>query len=289
MIILKSLFLWFFLLFTFQSRCALHLSEQFRKMGYVEICDKNHGTTTFDVLYAYFDELIEFLQKNPVWAQKLYAAKERFIRSKDRHYYSTDFFGFYDESEREGRRQISFYYSTHFHKFMCSHFPEFNQAPEIIRFFEACREIQKPYGTLFDEAAVELGLATFFSSEYGHLPILLKVIKYLPSYIATMPHYDGTAFSLFLDSTDNQSLFLSPYKSSFTVDDFSPPLRKFSRCHNQNSIVLIPGALLSEFSIYPTPHIVVQSGKIRYATIAFAMRPNYTSQKSELSALPKFK
>ncbi len=53
-----------------------------------------------------FDELIGFLQTNPVWAQKLYSAKERFIRSKDRNYYSTDFFGFYDESEKQGRSQF---------------------------------------------------------------------------------------------------------------------------------------------------------------------------------------
>jgi len=268
----------------------ISLAEQFKQTGYVEIYDKMHGTATFDVLYAYFDELITFLQKNPVWTQKLYSAKERFIRSKDRNYYSTDFFGFYDESEKVGRNQISFYYSNHFHEFICAHYPEFNQVPEIIRFFQACFEIQKPYENLFDQAAVELGLKTIFSSQYGHqAPILFKVIKYFPSYIATKPHYDGTAFSLFLDSTDNQSLLLSSYKSSFTVKDFSTPLRKFSRSCNQNSIVLIPGVLLTEFSIYPTPHIVAQSGKIRYATIAFAMRPNYISQKNELSSLPNFK
>ncbi len=266
-----------------QSLCATPLAEQFKRTGYVEICDKKPAAEMFDSLYAHFDNLIEFLQVNPVWAQKLYSAKERFIRSKDRNYYSTDFFGFYDESERKGRSLISFYYSTHFHEFICSHYPEFNQVPELIRFFEACQEIQKPYGNLFDKAAAELGLETIFSSK--HPPILLKVVKYFPSYIATRPHYDGTAFSLFLDSTDNQSLLLSIYKSSFTVDDFSSPLRKFS----QNSILLIPGMLLTEFSIYPTPHIVAQSGKIRYATIAFAMRPNYMPQRIEVSPLPSFK
>lgn len=275
----KALFLGGFL---FQSLGATPLAEQFKQAGYVEICDQKHGKATYDSLYAYFDELIEFLRTNPVWAQKLYAAKERFIRSKDRHYYSTDFFGFYDESKKEGRSQISFYYATHFHAFICSHYPEFNQVPEIIRFLEACREIQKPYGNLFHEAAAELGLETIFSSK--HLPILLKIIKYLPSYIASRPHYDGTAFSLFLDSTDNKSLLLSPYKSSFTVDDFSSPIRD-----NQNSILLIPGVLLTEFSIYPTPHIVVQNGKIRYATIAFAMRPHYISPKIEFAPLPSFK
>ncbi|WP_068469925.1 hypothetical protein [Candidatus Protochlamydia phocaeensis] len=289
MIVRKTVFLGIFLLFAFHSLWAIPLAEQFKQTGYVEICNKEHGTATFDSLYASFDELIEFLQTNPVWAQKLYAAKERFIRSKDRHYYSTDFFGFYDESKREGRSQISFYYSTHFHEFICSHYPEFNQVPEIIRFFDACHEIQKPYGNLFDEAAAELGLEAIFSSEYGQPPILFKIIKYLPSYFATRPHYDGTAFSLFLDSTDNQSLLLSPYKSSFTVEDFSSPLREFSRGDNQNSILLIPGVLLAEFSIYPTPHIVVQNGKIRYATVAFAMRPNCIPQKTEFSSLPDFK
>ena len=271
---------------------SIPLAEQFKQAGYLEICDKKHGAATFDSLYAYFDELIEFFQTNPVWAQKLYSAKERFIRSKERNYYSTDFCGFYDESERAGRNQISFYYSTHFHEFICSHCPEFKQVPEINHFFEACLEIQKPCGNLFDKAVAELGLATIFSSKSNHPPtppILFKVIKYFPSYIPTKPHYDGTALSLFLDSTDNQSLLLSPYKPSFTVDDFSSPLRKFSRSCNQNSILLIPGVLLTEFSIYPTPHIVVQSGKIRYATIAFAMKPNYISQKNEFSSLPNFK
>lgn len=285
----KIICLWIFLLFPFQSFCTTLLVEQLQQAGYVEICDKEHGTATFDSLYEYFDELIEFLQTNPVWERKLYSAKERFIRSKERNYYSTDFLGFYDESKREGRSQISFYYSTHFHEFICSRYPEFKQIPEMVRFLEACFEVQKPYGNVCNEIAAELGLETIFSSKYGHPPILFKVIKYLPGYIATRPHYDGAAFSLFLDSTDNQSLLLSPYKPSFTIDDFSSPLREFSRQYNQNSILLIPGALLTEFSIYPTPHIVKQSGKIRYAAIAFAMRPNYTSLKTEYSPLPNFK
>jgi hypothetical protein len=280
--------LWIFLLFACQSLCGTPLAEQFKQVGYLEICDKKHGAATFDSLYTYFDELIELLQKNPVWTQKLYCAKERFIRSKERNNYSTDFFGFYDESEREGRSQISFYYSTHFHEFICSRYPEFNQVPEIIRFFEACFEILTSYGNLFDEAAAELGLETIFSSTDGHPPILFKIIKYLPAYIATRPHYDGSVFSLFLDSTDNSSLLLSPYKSSFTVEDFSPPLRVFPRWPDQNSILLIPGTLI-ESPIYPTPHIVAQSGNIRYATIAFAMRPNLIPQKFEYSPLPSFR
>lgn len=288
MIVRKAFFLLIFLFCAFQFLCATPLAEQFKRTGYVEICNEKHGAATFDSLYAHFDELIEFLQKNPVWAQKLYSAKERFIRSKERNYYSTDFFGFYDESKKEGRSQIAFYYSTHFHEFISAHYPEFTKVREIINFFKACLEIQKTYGNLFNEAAAELHLETIFSSKYNHPPILVKVIKYFPSYIATKPHYDGTAFSLFLDSTDNQSLLLSPYKSSFKVDDFSSPLRKFSRGHNQNSILLIPGVLLTEFSIYPTPHIVTQSGKVRYATIAFAMRPNYIPQKIEFSPLPNF-
>jgi len=288
MIIQKKFFLLFFLLSTLQSRGISALAEQFKQAGYVELCNTTHGTETFDFLYKCFDDFIEFLHTNPAWAQKLYNAKERFIRSKERNYYSTDFFGLYDESKRNGRNQIAFYYSFHFHEFICTRYPEFKQVPEIIRFFDTCLEIQKPYETIFEEAAAELGLETIFSSKCGEVPILFKVVKYLPSYVATKPHYDGTAFSLFLDSTDNQSLLLSPYRSTFTVDDFSSPQRKFSRQGNQNSILLIPGALLTEFSIYPTPHIVTQGGTVRYATIAFAMRPNYASQKNELSSLPSF-
>lgn len=258
-----------FLLFTFQVLSATSLEEDFKQKGYLEICDRK--PVSFDALYSYFDNLIDFFQKNPSWAQKLYGAKERFIRSKDRNLYSTDFFGFYHESH-----QISFYYSSHFHEFISSHYPEFNGVPEISCFFEACLAIQKPCTHLFEETAAELSLEMIF-------PILVKVVKYLPSYMATRPHYDGSAFSLFLDSTDNQSLLLAPYKSLLTVDDFSPPVREF-----QNSILLIPGALLTEFSIYPTPHIVSGSGKIRYAAIAFAMRPNGSSQKNALSLLPTF-
>ena len=286
--LIQKTFLWILFLCAFQSVCTMPLAEQFKQTGYLEICDNEQGAATFDSLYAYFDELIEFLQANPVWAQKLYNAKERFIRSKYRKYYSTDFFGFYDESKRERRSQISFYYSIHFHEFICSHYPEFNHVSPVIRFFEACQAIQKPYAQLFEETASELGLETLFDSEYNHPPLLFKVIKYLPSYVATTPHYDGTAFSLFLDSTDNQSLLLSPYKSSFTIDNFSSPLRRFSRGYDQNSILLIPGSLLTEFSIYPTPHIVTPSGQARYATIAFALRPNYIPQKNEFSTLPNF-
>lgn len=282
MIVRTASFLIFFLVFVFHALCATPLAERLKQSGYIEICDTNHGAATFDSLYAYFDAFIEFLQTNPAWTHKIYIAKERFIRSKDIKIYSTNFFGLYDESAREGRSQISFYYSIHFHDFITTHYPEFNQIPAITRFFEACREIQKPYAHLFNEAATELALETIFSSEYGQPPILFKVVKYLPAYIATKPHYDGTAFSLFLDSTDNESLLLSPYKSSFTIEDFSSPFRELSREPDRNSILLIPGTLLREFSICPTPHIVAQSGKIRYATIAFAMRPNYISPKKRI-------
>lgn len=285
---LFTLLLFLFIPLMIQFLCATPLADQFKRTGYLEICNEKHGSATFDSLYASFDELIEFLQTNRAWTQKLYSAKERFIRSKDRNYYSTDFFSFYDESEREGRRQISFYYSVHFHQFICSHYPDFNRVPEIIRFFELCFEIQKPCGDLFNEAADELGLETIFSSKYGAPPILFKVVKYFPSYIATRPHYDGTALSLLLDSTDNQSLLLSPYQSSITIDDFLPPRREFLRSKNQSSMLLIPGIHLAEFAIYPTPHIVIQSGKMRYAAVAFAMRPNYVSQKNEFSPLPKW-
>ncbi len=273
----KKLFLYFFLFLSIQSVCTISLKEQLSQVGYVEICDKNHGAAAFDSLYACFDELITFLQTNPAWAQKLYIAKERFIRSEDRNYYSTDFFGFYDESEREGRNQISFYYSTHFQEFIFSHYPEFKQVPHIVTFFQMCFDLQQSSRNVCNEVAAQLELENIFLSKQSNPPILLKVVKYFPSYNPVRPHYDGTAFSLFLDSTDNQSLFLSPYKSEFTVDDFFTPLREFSRLDNQNSILLIPGTLLTEFSLYPTPHIVERSGKIRYATIAFAMRPNYTS------------
>lgn len=288
MIIPKSLLSFIFLLLPLQSFCQLSLAEQFKRVGCAEICDKNHGIETFDVLYMHFDKLIEYLQTHPKWAQKLYAAKERFIRSKDRNYYSTDFFGFYDESASKARGQVAFYYSTHFHEFICSYYPELKMIPEIIDFLQACREIQKPYGTIFDATATELGLKTIFSSTSNTPPILFKVVKYLPSYRAMQPHYDGTAFSLFLDSTDNQSLLLSPYKSSLIVQDFSSPIRTCSRESTQNSILLIPGVLLTEFSIYPTPHIVLQSGKTRYATIAFAMRPHHSQKNDSFTLLPHF-
>src|SRR5690606_34614332 len=112
----------------------------------IEIVDQKHPEKRFDSLYENFDALVEFFQANPVWEKKLYLAKERFIRSKDQKYYSTDFFGFYDESK--GRGQVAFYYSSHFHSYICSHYPEFNQVAEITRFLQSCREIQKPYGAL---------------------------------------------------------------------------------------------------------------------------------------------
>ena len=284
MIALKMNFLLILYSLAFLSLSASDIAEEFKRVGYVEIYNEHHTKATFNSLYAHFEELIQFLQTNRVWEQKLYAAKNRFIRLKNCNTYSTDFFGFYNEADRAGRRQVSFYYSTHFHEFICSQYPEINQVPEITRFFEACLKIQKPYGNIFNDAATELGLETLFPLADDPPPILFKVVKYLSSYVPQKPHYDGSAFSLFLDSTDNQSLLLSPYKSSFTIDDFSSPQREF----NLNSILLIPGTLLTEFSIYPTPHIVSKSGKIRYAAIAFAMRPNYTQQKFTYSPLPNY-
>ncbi len=277
------------LLLALGSLYGSDLANDFKARGYSEICDKDYTTSTFDSLYESFEELIQFLQTNRGWAQKLMIAKEQFIRSSDRNYYGTDFFGFYDESNRKGRDQISFYYSAHFHQFVSSHFPEFNEVPEISSFLESCFRIQKTYGHLFIEAAFDLNLETLFMLHSENLPpLLFKVIKYLPSYIPTRPHYDGSALTLFLHSTDNQSLLLSPYKSSFTIADFSSPSRKSLNQFGEPAMVLIPGSHLTEFSLFPTPHIVVQSNKTRYATVAFAMRADYKVPKTKFSLLPKF-
>ncbi|HEX2582650.1 MAG TPA: hypothetical protein VHL30_00860 [Chlamydiales bacterium] len=268
------------LLFALHSFCEVPFLEKIKQKGFVEIADQKPPAAMLDALYSQFDALIEFLQTNPIWAQKLYIAKEHFVRSPLCKYYSTDFFGLYEESNREGKSQISFYYSTHFHAFISSRYPEFTRLPEIRPFLDTCLEIQKPYGSLLHQVAASFDLETLVCEAP---PILFKVVKYFPAYIATKPHYDGTAFSLFLDSTDDASLLLSPYKSSFTIADFSSPPREFS-----HSILLIPGAHLAEFSIHPTPHIVLRPGKTRYAAIAFAMRPNYTSPKIKHAPLPIF-
>jgi hypothetical protein len=286
MTIRKTFFL-LILVLTSHFHGTATLAEQFSRKGYSEIRNTTHGTETFDWLYLKFDEMIDFLHAHPNWAHKLYVAKERFIRSSGRDYYSTDMFGFYDESDRKERRQISFYYSLLFHEYLSVHFSAFFTIPEISRFFEACQIIHEPYGKIIEAAAVDLRLEGLFA--YEQPPILLKVIKYLPSYAPSKPHYDGTAFSLFLDSTDNELLLMSPYKSSLSIDDFSAPAREFPRGKNGNSLLLIPGAQLAEFSIFPTPHIVLQSGTIRYAAIAFAMRPHYSPKKIEFTPLPNFK
>ncbi len=272
-----------------QSFGELSLLQEFQQVGYKEFCDMSHGFSDFDSLYASFDECIQFLQTNKSWQHTLYHAKERFIRTKNKDYYGTDFFGFYDESQHLIRSQISFYYATDFHQFITTYYPEICKIPEIINFFEKCFEIQKSYEQIFLQAAMQLGLESLFSLSNNHVPILFKVVKYLPSYKVQKPHYDGTAFSLFLDSTDNQSLLLSPYKRLFFVDDFFSPVRQCLRSDCQNSILLIPGSLLTDFLIFPTPHIVIQSGKTRYATIAFAMRPFYRFSKYELSDLSNLK
>lgn len=287
MIIKERLFNALLLVTIFQSRPAYSLADQFKQQGYVEMCGAQ-GSEVFDRLYTCFDELIIFLSDNPSWHHKLYSAKERFIRSKEKDFYSTDFFGFYNESEIRGRRQISFYYSLYFHNFIRMHYPDILGVPQIAAFFELCRNIQNPCGEIFYAAARQLGLELIFCGAHNNPPVLLKVIKYLASYSSQLPHYDGTAFSLFLDSTDNQSLLLSAYKPSLCVDDFYAPSRFFARHIDQSSHLLIPGSLLTEFSLYPTPHIVVGSGKTRYATIAFAMRPDFVCQKSDLALLPNF-
>lgn len=289
MIIKKILFLSTIFLSVFQLLCAESLQEQFEEKGYIEIYDQTYNAAAFDMLYQQFDEFIVFLQEHPVWVQNLYKVKERFIRSKDRDLYSSDMCGFYDESKKIERSQVSFYYSTHFHACICSCYPEINQIPELACFLQTCYEIQKPYEQIFNQATKQLGLDDIFILNNGTSPIILKVITYLPSYSPSQPHYDGTALTLFLDSTDNQSLLVAPYASLLSADDFYAPVRKFSRWDSQRSMLLVPGTLLTEFSIYPTPHIVIHSGKVRYATIAFAMRPHYISEKIQLSQLPDFK
>lgn len=213
-------------------------------------------------------------------------AKKSFIQSKERNIYSTNFFGFYDESQTKERRQISFYYCIHFDTFISSNYPELKTIKPISDFLKACNKIQQHYPTIFNQAAVACEIKTIFTPYQETPPLLLKVVKYLPSYRATKPHYDGTVFSLFLNSTDNEVLHLCPYKNSFNINNFITPIRK--KLHN--SILLIPGILLEEFSILPTPHIVTHNNKNRYATIAFAMRPNYTTFcKQQLSPLPEYK
>ena len=66
-----KLFLCTLFLSAFESLCAVSIAQEWERVGYVEFCNTKHGAATFDALYVRFDELIEFLQTNPVWAQKL--------------------------------------------------------------------------------------------------------------------------------------------------------------------------------------------------------------------------
>lgn len=278
----------FFVILCFPSFGAASYLEQFKEVGYVELSEPNHSDATYESLYETFDVFTEFLKNNRNWQHKLYSAKERFTRSKKRDCYATDFFGLYDESQKVSRGQIAFYYSVHFHEFIIFLYPEINQIPEINNFLQSCFQIQNPCQKIMQNVALDMHLESIFDSDYLYPPILLKVVKYLPSYVPARPHYDGTAFSLFLHSTDNQSLLVSAYKPVLMVDDFTSVVRILASDVNRSSLVLIPGTLLTEYSIYPTPHIVMQSGKVRYATIAFTMRPYHISLKNDFSALPAF-
>ncbi|MFN4174296.1 MAG: hypothetical protein ACK4HV_04240 [Parachlamydiaceae bacterium] len=274
----KFLFACFIL--TCHSLCGMSLKEQFIQFGYHEIDQEKKD---YDRLYRYFDELIEMLQSNKALQQKLYNAKERYIRSKERHLYMTDYMGLFDESEKEGKRQISFYYSIHFHTFLFSNYPELRELPPLACFFAACLEIQTAACPHFENAVNALELGEIFSLSSGQPPILIKVVKYLSSYFPRKPHYDGTALTLFLDSTDDSSLYLSPYKPPFKISDFILPKRAY-----KHSILLIPGSWLKEFKIEPTPHIVLKSDKTRYAAVAFLMRPYFKPASLHLAELPEF-
>lgn len=288
MLTLKKIFLFILCSKVWNIFCYKSLADQFKSTGYLEIYDQSHSAKDFDNLYAYFDQLINFLRNNDSCAHKLQSSKERFIRSKECNYYSTNFFGLCGELKKTTRHQISFYYSVHFHEFVLKCFPEFHKVQEIVNFFQACYKIQESYQSVFAGAAAALNLENIFTCQYGKLPILFKVVRYDPHYTNHTAHYDGTAFSLFLDSTINQALLLAPYKAALTVNDFCAPHRKYARDAMPRSILLIPGTFLAEFSIYPTPHIVTHSGKERYATIALAMRPNYIQHPQALAILPEF-
>lgn len=274
--------------------CSFFVSVQcsfvkdFNDQGYVELADVYNNDLTFSNLYEYFDDFILFLQANPAWVQKLYSAKEKFIRLKIRNYYATDSFGFYDESEDKQRNQISFYYATDFHLFVCSLYPEINDIPELISFFEACFHIQNPYGKLFNQVAENLDIHDLFLKDQNP-PVLFKVVKYLPSYTPIKPHYDGTVLTLLLHSTNPQALLLSTYKNALSVDDFYLPHRKIEASDTIRSMLLIPGTLLFQYGINPTPHVVVSSPQARYAAIAFAMRPYGSSSVDTFTSLPDFR
>ncbi len=281
--------IWCLLLIVHAYMHANSLIEQLQQVGCVELCNDSHGSQSYDNLYQSFDQLIDFFQRNPKWAQKLYCAKERFIRSSDQALYGTDFCGWYDDSLVSGRHQISFYYSIHFHTFLSVQYPEIIKQPEIQNFLQQCFDIQKPCHDFFKAITMQLGIESIFSSTSFQVPILFKVVKYFQNYNVTKPHYDGTAFSLLLDSTHDESLFISGYKPILTEQDFFSVHKNVASNRYQSSMLLIPGTLLTEFCIYPTPHLVMHSGQIRYATIAFAMRPNFIAPKIEFALLPNFK
>jgi hypothetical protein len=262
------------------------IEAEFRQTGYIEIGVHKPSKITFETLYADFDTLVETLQTHPQCLQKLYIAKERFIRTKAQRDYGTDFFGFFDESTQQGRSQVAFYYAREFHDFLLQFYPELKQEAPLILFLNDCFAlVQDPAEGILEAVTAQLGLDALFKANRVDFPLLLKVVKYHPDYKATKPHYDGTAFSLFLDSTDNNSLLLSPFKPSFSVADFEVPLRYFPP---EASMLLIPGSLMTDYSLFPTPHLVMGSGLTRYAAIVFCMRPPFPSQKVELPALPTF-
>jgi len=275
------------LLFT----CFLHanpLLKDFEEKGYSEIVNEKQGSVFYDQLYRSFDRMIGRVTKDSSLRKKLAMAKNRFWKTELGQFYATPFVGYGDDSKLSYRKLYYFYYSTDFHDFLKVQYPEILENLDIREFLTLCREITVSSMSIFERTREELSVGALLDSPFNRLPLLLKIVKYLPG-SSTVPHFDASAFSLFLDSTDHQSLLLAPYKETIEVFDFFVPPRQYPRLAFSSSSLLIPGKFLQgqEPYINPTPHAALRNDSIRYSVIAFCVVPFKQPVNGSLPSMPQ--
>lgn len=268
---------------------ASQLLPGLQQRGYVEICNETHGAESFDNLYLAFDAFIKFVDTHSEARKKLAAAKSQFWDTDIGKFYGTPFVGYADESKLTHRKLYYFYYSSDFHNFLLTRYSKIMQgSPEILQFLDLCRAITNSSIEMFGNAIEELAIDPLFSSTENRLPVLLKVVKYLPA-SCTVAHFDASALTLMLDSTDLDSLVFSPYMETIASSDFFAPSRQYSRSVQSSSCLLISGKFLTakDIPINPTPHAALRKDTIRHAAIAFALIPYYQSGRLDLPLLPQ--
>ncbi len=263
--------------------------DTLNQKGMLEIRNETFLKKDYKEIYKKFDQFIEYIEKNPSFAQDIDTRENDYLSHSDiKKRYCSAPPSFRDPRKNIQKRFDKVYFQfirEHYDLAIENHIDIFREKQEALEFLDGMRKLDEYAKEQFSSVieAIDKTKPGFKGLMYGKhkdLTIISKIVRYNQTESwGTTPHRDKSALTFIWDSTDenDESLIVCPDVHNPSTKGLVVPKRQFSQKDDCTSTILIPGLSLQKVG-FPLPATVhgVQAFKTpcRHAIISFLLVPD---------------